>query len=215
MELSTWFLYISVISILILSPGPSTLLCVSDGLKFGKKKSIATVLGGAVAALILMTISASGLGAVLAASEKLFFVIKIVGAGYLIYLGCNAWKEGKIQTSDNDTTVSKIESHSTYSLFRRGFMVGISNPKDLLFFIALFPSFLNTDLPLFEQYTVLAVTWFCIDCTSMFMYAGLGSKISPWLSKTKNINLVNRTVGGVFIILGSALAVSTGMDKKI
>jgi len=59
MELSTWLLYISVISILLISPGPSALLCVSDGLKFGNKKTIPTVLGGASAALVLMSISLS------------------------------------------------------------------------------------------------------------------------------------------------------------
>jgi homoserine/homoserine lactone efflux protein len=92
-------------------------------------------------------------------------------------------------------------------------MVGISNPKDLLFFIALFPGFMSVDLPQFEQYIILACTWFFIDCVSMFMYAGLGSKISPWISN--NSNLVNRTVGGIFIVLGAALAVSSGISKKV
>ena len=55
MELNTWLLYISVISLLILSPGPSALLCISDGLKFGNKKAIPTILGGAIAALVLMS----------------------------------------------------------------------------------------------------------------------------------------------------------------
>lgn len=215
MELSTWLLYVSIISILIFSPGPSALLCISDGLKFGKKKSIPTVLGGAIAALVLMTISASGLGAILVVSETLFFFIKIVGALYLIYLGWTSWKGGDIKTPNNVMNESNLASYSSYSLFRKGFMVGVSNPKDLLFFIALFPSFMNTDLPQLNQFLVLAFTWLCIDCVSMSMYAGLGSKISPWLSKTRNMIMVNRAVGGVFIVLGSALAVSTGLDKKI
>jgi len=215
MELSTWLLYISVISVLILSPGPSTLLCVSDGLKFGQKKAISTVLGGAIAALVLMTISASGLGAILIASKTLFLIIKIIGAFYLIYLGWTSFKSGSVKIPNNTITESKLVSHSFYKLFRKGFMVGISNPKDLLFFIALFPSFMNADLPQIEQYIVLACTWFFIDCLSMFMYAGLGSKISPWLSKSSNINLVNRAVGSVFIVLGSALVFSVTVDKKI
>ena len=94
-------------------------------------------------------------------------------------------------------------------------MVGISNPKDLIFFIALFPSFINASLPQIDQYVVLACTWFVIDCTSMFMYAGIGSKISPWLSKASTMQLVHRTVGSLFIVLGSALAISTGFSKKI
>ena len=215
MELNTWLLYIGVISILIFSPGPSTLLCVSDGLKFGKKKAISTVLGGAIAALVLMTISASGLGAILVASETLFLIIKLVGALYLIYLGWTTWKNSSIKIESNTITENKLVSYSFNSLFRKGFMVGISNPKDLLFFIALFPSFMNTDLPQMEQYIVLACTWFIIDCVSMFMYAALGSNISPWLSKTNNINLLNRATGSVFMVLGSALAVSTGIGKKI
>lgn len=230
MELSTWLVYISVISILIFSPGPSALLCISDGLKFGNKKTIPTIIGGAIAALILMTISAVGLGAILAASETLFFIIKMIGAAYLIFLGYCAWREGAISTKDlveaNNTEVSpeaksgspsvvKVTSYSGYLLFRKGFMVGISNPKDLLFFIALFPSFMNADLPQMQQYIVLASTWFLIDCTSMYMYAGLGSKISPLLYKPRTIGLVNRTVGSVFIVLGSVLAASASISKKI
>jgi threonine/homoserine/homoserine lactone efflux protein len=200
---------------LIFSPGPSALLCISDGVKFGNKKTIPTILGGAVAALMLMFISAVGLGAILVASETLFFVIKLTGAFYLIYLGWMSWKEGSIKVETNLANENNLVNYSFYSLFRKGFMVGISNPKDLLFFIALFPSFMNAALPQMDQYVTLACTWFVIDCTSMFMYAGIGSKISPWLSKASTMILVNRAVGSVFIVLGSALAISTGLSKKI
>ena len=215
MELSTWLLYISVIGILLLSPGPSALLCVSDGLKFGNKKSVPTILGGATAALLLMSISAIGLGAVLAASETLFMVIKLAGALYLIFLGWTAWREGGINIESKPSNKNSLVSYSPYLRFRKGFMVGISNPKDLLFFIALFPSFMNAALPPVEQYMVLASTWFILDCSSMFLYVALGSKVSPFLSKPRNMNIVNRTVGSVFIFFGGALALSAGISKKI
>ena len=147
MEWSTWLVYISVISILIFSPGPSALLCIADGVKFGNKKTIPTILGGAIAALILMSISAVGLGAILAASEHLFFVIKMLGALYLIYLGWSAWKEGKIDLPSETAINTKLVSYSSVTLFRKGFMVGISNPKDLLFFIFFFPIFMDAQLP--------------------------------------------------------------------
>ena len=212
MELTTWLVYLSVISLLIFSPGPSALLCVSDGLKFGNKKTIPTIIGGAIAALILMSISAAGLGAILVASKTLFFTIKMLGALYLIYLGYNTWKESSIKLEDNVKTQQTLLNYSFWSLFRKGFMVVISNPKDLLFFIALFPSFMNAELPQLSQYATLAGTWFVIDCTSMFMYAGLCSKISPWLSQPKTMTIVNRSVGGIFVVLGSVLAISTGID---
>ena len=119
------------------------------------------------------------------------------------------------EAKSGSPSVVKVTSYSGYLLFRKGFMVGISNPKDLLFFIALFPSFMNADLPQMQQYIVLASTWFLIDCTSMYMYAGLGSKISPLLYKPRTIGLVNRTVGSVFIVLGSVLAASASISKKI
>jgi len=205
-----------VISLLIFSPGPSALLCISDGLKYGNKKTIPTILGGAIAALLLMSISAIGLAAILVASQLLFVTIKIVGACYLIYLGFCAWKENPIAITDPiDNKRATAQQYSWFRLFKKGFMVGISNPKDLLFFIALFPSFMSADLPQTEQYIVLACTWFVIDCSSMFMYAGLGNKIAPLLKKTSTLQLVNRIVASVFILLGSALLISTGLDSYI
>ena len=214
MELGTWLLYLSVIGILIFSPGPSALLCVSDGIKYGNRKTIPTILGGAIASLILMFISAVGLGAVLATSATLFFIIKLIGAFYLIYLGYLAWKE------DNTKNTMLIDSKNNYNnsfylRFRKGFTVGISNPKDLLFFIALFPTFIDATSAQSSQYIILALTWFVLDFTSMFMYAGIGSKVAPWLSSVKTITIINRTVGSIFIALGSALAISTGFSKKI
>ncbi|MCE0494875.1 LysE family translocator [Vibrio salinus] len=213
MEISTWLIYVSVISLLILTPGPSALLCISDGLKFGKKNSIATVLGGAIAALVLMTVSAAGLGALLVASEKLFFVLKILGAMYLIYIGWKSWCDSGSAELFRDSNFSVADNFSYLSLFKKGFMVGISNPKDLLFFTALFPGFIDMATPHFEQYTILASTWFVVDCSSMFMYAILGYRFGPWLSNAKNIRYFNRVVGGVFMSLGSSLAFTAGASR--
>lgn len=215
MEFNTWLIYISVIGFLIASPGPSSLLCASDGLTFGAKKTVPTILGGASSALVLMSISAMGLGAVLATSGALFFAIKIIGALYLVFLGWQAWRDGGLKVESN--TLNNHERnpihYSRLSLYRKGFMVGISNPKDLLFFIALFPNFMRPDLPQLEQYVVLACTWFVVECVCMFMYAGLGSRIEPLLSTTKNTMIVNRVVGSVFVFLGGVLAFSAGINK--
>jgi threonine/homoserine/homoserine lactone efflux protein len=219
MEFSTWLVYLSVVSMLIFSPGPSALLCISDGIKFGNKKTLPTVLGGAIAALLLMSLSAVGLGAVLVASETLFFIIKILGATYLIYLGANAWRQKAsivspmLAEEGKTKAVDLLANYSGFALFRKGFMVGISNPKDLLFFIALFPSFMNADLPQVTQYLVLASTWFVLDCTAMFVYAGLGTKARPFLNSQRAMRIVNRATGSMFIVLGSVLFISVGLKK--
>ncbi|MFM2480942.1 LysE family translocator [Celerinatantimonas sp. YJH-8] len=213
MAISVWLIYVSVITLLIITPGPSALLCISDGLKFGKKRSVATVLGGAIAALVLMTISAAGLGALLVTSEKLFFLLKILGAMYLIYLGWQSWKDRGSLEHISEPTISISENMSVYKLFKKGFMVGISNPKDILFFTALFPGFIDTSAPHLEQYFILAGTWFVIDCTSMFTYTSLGNRLGSWLKNSRNIRRFNRIVGGVFVSLGSSLALSAVASK--
>ncbi|MBR9800081.1 MAG: LysE family transporter, partial [Gammaproteobacteria bacterium] len=92
MELTVWLAYVSVITALITFPGPFALLCMDHGLRHGRRRSFATVVGGAAASLVLMALSSLGLGAALAASETGFLVLKIVGALYLIYLGIQAWR---------------------------------------------------------------------------------------------------------------------------
>ncbi len=90
MELTVWLAYVSVIIALITFPGPVALLCMDHGLRNGRRRSFATVVGGAAASLVLMALSSLGLGAALAASETGFLVLKIIGALYLIYLGIQA-----------------------------------------------------------------------------------------------------------------------------
>ncbi|GAB7200352.1 hypothetical protein OS12_17940 [Dickeya oryzae] len=132
MTLHLWLVYLGVITVLIAVPGPSALLSMTHGLRYGQRRALATILGGATGSLLLMTASALGLGAVLAASATAFLVLKVVGALYLIWLGISAWR-----TQENTLTPSSEVEESApgaLGLYRRGFMVGVSNPKDILFF---------------------------------------------------------------------------------
>ena len=172
MEFNTWLIYLGVISAVIFTPGPSAILCMSHGLKFGKAKSLATAVGGAVAASILMTISIVGLGALLAASGTAFLIVKLLGASYLIYLGVIAWKSSYSLSGSHSEGVGlnkvNLKDESISSLFRKGFLVGISNPKDILFFSALLPSFINSETSQIAQYLALTGTWFLVDVSGMF-----------------------------------------------
>ena len=214
MEFSLWLVYISVISVLIFIPGPSAFLCLSHGLKHGRLRTIPTVLGGAFASLLLMSISITGLGAILVASEQAFFMVKIAGAAYLIYLGLSCWNENTFQVSHH-VDIEKLNTWSSLSLFRKGFLVGISNPKDLLFFAALFPGFINTQDPQLEQYVVLGLTWFTIDFSAMFMYASLGTKVNNIFSKPIYLKLFNKASGGFYVTTGGTLAISNLVNEKL
>lgn len=118
----------------------------AHGVAHDARKASATVLGGMSASLILMMLSALGLGAVIAASDVLFHGIRLVGAAYLIYLGVSTWRAAPPDFSrlgEACDASSSVEPGMRVALFRKGFMVGIGNPKVLLFFGSLFPQFID------------------------------------------------------------------------
>ena len=207
MDTLTWLTYVGVIFALIIFPGPVALLCTHHGLKFGRQRTTATVLGGTFASLILMTISSLGLGAILTASESAFYILKLIGGAYLIYLGIAAWRDSSGIDIHCPSTASN-QHVPIKPLFRRGFMVGISNPKDLLFFAALFPNFIDVSQPQLIQFVILAVTWGVIDFILMSIYAGLGSSISRWFQSPRRYKRFNRATGGLFIAAGGTLMAS-------
>lgn len=149
--------------------------------------------------LVLMLLSAGGLGALLQASEKLLPAIQLLGAGYLIYLGCSiGFTPGHRQPGI--TGGSKI-----LKIFSRSFLVAASNPKGLIFFGALFPQFIDPDRPLPMQLALLACTFLLIDGLWQLLYAAGGNI----LKNPARTGLINKISGGVLAGSGILLAIST------
>jgi len=199
MTLETWLLYCSAALLVILIPGPLSLLMMSNSLNFGIRRSYPAFLGGVSASLILLIASATGLGALLLASEQLFTLLRYIGAAYLIWLGYRAWRDAG-QTSSNTQTAA---SSGRGIMFRRAFTLGISNPKDILFFVAFLPQFMTQESPLLMQLLIMSVSWCVLDLLSKLGY-GLAAKVlAPALKKQRNIRRFNRFCGGLFISAGS------------
>lgn len=206
MTLQLWLAYTGVIAALIAIPGPSALISMTHGLRYGRRQALATVSGGVLAAMMLMTASALGLGAILAASTTAFTVLKVVGAAYLIWLGIAAWRDNSEPTAVSTSEME--EAPGAFRLFRKGFTVGISNPKDLLFFAALFPNFIDASQPHALQFATLAITWAVLDCSIMFSYACAGRRLSAVFASRRRLRILNRSTGSLFVFAGGALAIS-------
>jgi threonine/homoserine/homoserine lactone efflux protein len=185
------------------------MLCIAHGVKYGKSSALATVFGGTFASLTLMVLSAVGLGAILAASSEVFVLLKIFGALYLVYLGYQTWRDTGTESAFCTDTKQEKAAFTQRGILKKAYMVGISNPKDLLFFTALFPNFINVNAPQLSQFAVLALTWIVIDTLVMLVYARLGAKVNPWLSSKKNIKRFNKVMGGLFMSAGGALFASS------
>lgn len=208
MELLTWITYLGVIVALIIFPGPVALLCTSHGLRFGRRRATATVCGGTLASLALMVLSSLGLGAILAASETAFHVLKLLGGAYLVILGLQAWRRSGDDSPLDATDATEAPpsaNTSSLRLFRQGFLVGISNPKDLLFFAALFPNFIDVGEPQLVQFAILAATWAVIDLSLMWLYAAMGSGLGQWFRHPGRARGFHRATGGLFMAAGGSL----------
>lgn len=217
MSLNLWLLYVSLAAAVIVSPGPSALLCISHAVSHGARSTLATIVGGITASMTLMTLSALGLGAVIAASDAWFQAIKWAGAAYLVYLGIAAWRTKTAQTRSTDSAealdptaldVPAISQSGTshWKLYRKGYMVGIGNPKDLLFFSALFPQFMDASAPIAMQMVILGATWMVLDGSIMFAYALCGAKAMARWGRGGAGQWFHRVTGGAFIAAAGVLA---------
>ena len=211
MTLETWFYYILTIFVLTATPGPSILFSVSNSLNGGVKKAFFGALGGTTAITGIMTLSFTGMGVIIMASELLFNIIKWTGVAYLIYLGVSA-----ILAKDENYHLSKNNNEkkqSRIATFWSGFIVGASNPKAILFFTALFPQFINPNAPLLGQYLILSMTFIAFEMSWLMIYAYFSSKALPWLQVKGRAKLVNRVTGSLFIGAGLILAATSRTSK--
>jgi threonine/homoserine/homoserine lactone efflux protein len=173
----------------------------------GSVRTLFTIAGLLLSSLTLIGLSSAGLGAALAASGTLFTLIKFAGAVYLVYLGVQIWRSPPARARESQGLQAQASAASPIRLLRTGYLVGISNPKDLLFFGALFPQFMNPDGDAAHQLAVLSLTWLLVAGSIMFCYAVAGFRLAAALDRIGPRNLFGKLTGGALIAAGAALAV--------
>ena len=204
MTLTTYFLYLAAVALLVATPGPTMLMCMTTLLNHGPRKAMTSAVGSVSAVLGVMLLSALGLGALLAASETAFTVAKVLGAAYLIYLGVKAFRSETSVLREAPTTGAEADA-SSRPFFLRGFLVGVSNPKAVLFFAAFFPQFLNPAAPFVPQFAILALTFMVFEL-SVLAACSIGvSRIAPLLRSSSAVRWFNRVSGGLFTAMGGLL----------
>ena len=198
MTLSTYLLYVAAVALLILTPGPTMLMCMTNALNHGQRPAMTSVAGAVTAVLGVMVLSAMGLGALLAASETAFTVVKVAGAAYLIWLGIKTFRSNAALQLGNAAAQGR-------SFYVQGLLVGASNPKAVLFFAAFFPQFINPAAPLAPQLAVLAATFVAFEFTVLTLCALGVSRLVPLLKSSGPVKWINRICGGLFTLMGALL----------
>lgn len=203
MSLETWLAFFAACWVISLSPGAGAIASMSSGLQYGFWRGYWNAFGLQLALIVQIAIIAAGLGAVLATSALAFTLIKWFGVAYLVYLGIKQWRALPSDMSD-DSTIRSVGK--PLALIARGFLVNISNPKALVFMLAILPQFIDTHLPLLPQYLTIAVTMVSVDLIVMAGYTGLASKVLRLLKTPKQQRRMNRTFAGLFVSAAAFLA---------
>lgn len=199
MQLDTWLIYLVACIGLSLSPGPNGLLALTHGVLHGSRKTLYTIAGGAVGFVAIIALCMFGIGALVKTSVVWLSVLKWIGGAYLVWLGVQVWRSPPV-SSDVQPDVMGV---SGGSLFRKGALASVTNPKGLLFFSAFLPQFIEPENSLAIQFLVMAATFVTTEFFVEYALASAAGRIRHWLKRVGRS--FNRVCGGIFIAIGAAL----------
>lgn len=190
-------------SILAISPGPDNIFVLTQSIVNGRKYGFATVFGLMSGCIIHTTLVAFGVSAIIKNHENLFFLLKIFGASYLLFLAY------KVYQSDAEITFSteNIQKKSILQLFKTGFLMNVLNPKVTIFFLAFFPQFLfSNELSTVFQFYILGLIFILVSFVIFGSIAFLGGKISDYILQNKRTGLMLKWAQ-ILVFVGIALLI--------
>jgi len=197
-----WAAYVGAAMIILVIPGPTIMLVISQALVHGRRAVIPLVAGVSLGDLTAMTLSLAGLGAILAVSATIFSVLKWFGAAYLVYLGVRRWLS---KPKDDRSRISGT-SASNRSLFRSAFVVTALNPKSIAFFVAFLPQFIDPQHHAVPQMVILAATFLFLAAVNATLYALFAGRLRDKMQNEKARRWIDRCGGTALIGAGALLA---------
>ena len=193
--------FILAVSILAISPGPDNIFVLMQSVVHGKKYGLATITGLMTGCIVHTTFVAVGISTIINENNTIFLVIKILGAVYLLYLAYKVITGG----SEISMSTEKIDKKTPFQLFKTGFIMNVLNPKVTLFFLALFPGFLFSEiLPISLQFYTLGALFILVSFVVFSLIAILGGTISEKIKTSKNIGVWLQWMQ-VFVFIGIAV----------
>jgi len=216
-DYSTLGLFILTETLLSLTPGPAVLLVLGLSVRHGFKIGFGATLGILATNAVFFTLAALGLGAAIIASHTLFTLIKWVGAVYLIYLGIQMIvplikrytlnKKQDEQVINIDEAVRKVKNgrQDFRRSFWKGFVLQGSNPKNIVFFVAILPQFINAEAHVASQLLILGIVSVLLELPILASY-GFASSKSAAIMKERLIEWIEGIAGGLLVTMGILLA---------
>ncbi len=207
MHVETFIPFVLATTLILVIPGPTIILVVSQAVTHGRRAVIPLVAGVLMGDFTAMTLSLLGLGALLSTSAALFSVFKWIGALYLLYLGVKLWR---LNPQDIPTR-QKATHPSAGSLFTSSFIVTALNPKSIAFFVAFLPQFIHPAQPALAQFPLLGGTFLLLATLNAAVYALFAGQLREHMRKGKIRRWFNRCGGTALIGAGIFTA---GMQRS-
>ncbi len=206
MELKTWFIFLAISILPVISPGPAILLAVSNALRFGPRATLYSATGNMFGLIFVGFAVAFGLAAIMAASAVAFTALKFAGAIYLIYLGVKLWRDKQAFVP---LTGPAPLVKTPQKLFGEAFLIAITNPKAIIILAALIPPFVNPSAPAVPQVAIMSITYAGMCFLNHLVLAFAGGWMRRMFASERRMRNLRRTLGAMFIGFGAALATAS------
>jgi threonine/homoserine/homoserine lactone efflux protein len=205
--------FAAVVAVLIAIPGPSVLFTISRALTVGRRGALLTVIGNEIGLCVQVAAVAFGVGAVVERYAQVITVIKLAGAVYLVFLGVQAIRHRR---SMAEALAAKVAPVRPWRAIRDGFVVGVANPKTIVFLIVALPELTATapgHLPVPVQMLILGMLFPAIALVLDSVWAAVAGTVRQWLvASPRRLALIGGTGGLVMIGLGVSLAATGRKD---
>ena len=213
MDFHVWLAYFAAAWLIALSPGAGAVLAMSHGLSYGVRQATVTILGLQAGLAAILLAAGGGVGALLVASATAFTGVKVLGAAYLFWLGVMQWR-APVASPLAPEGITPEDAHlPAGQRFVRGFLTNVTNPKGIVFMVAVLPQFISPHRPLWTQLAVLLATTLCVDVIVMHGYALLASGLRRWLASPGAQRIRNRITGCVLMAMGTSLTFVSRVTK--
>ena len=203
MAFDVWLGFFAACWVISLSPGAGAIASMSSGLQFGFRRGYWNVIGLQLALALQILIVAAGVGAVLATSALAFNLIKWFGVAYLLYLAYKQWQQPPSAVNAEQNAEPRVQP---LAMMFRGFLVNISNPKAIVFMLAVLPQFITPSEPLVPQYGLMMGTMIAVDMIVMAGYTCLAAKVLLVLRSPRQQRILNRSFASMFAGAASLLS---------
>lgn len=204
--MSGLLVFITIAFLTLSSPGPGVLFTVTNSINYGVRTALFGIIGLIIGMFVIAVFSASGVGLIITSNPTIFTVLKFIGAFYLMYLGYKNFvktspSQDLLDTETSEKTVRKSK------LFYQGLFASLLNPKTIVFFIALFPQFIDIKEKIINQFLVLSLTFCLIGFLIHLVYANFSSIFKEKMLSGNNFARLNKISGCIFFILAVLLIV--------